>query len=103
MIESIVGEHLPASLLEPGFIPSIVRLSKSFDDDGMERGQRINGYVQCPRCGLWWPNVEEPDMWDEGCGNQWIASGWWGSACCCECDLLMIEQPDGTPEVYKLR
>lgn len=115
------------------------------DDDGFERGQRINGYDECPRCRLWWPVVEEPDMWEEsetliqvrdGCfepwrtvtharlqierygtafawGNAternpyketrelWAATGWWGAAVC-ECGLLLVTQPDGTPEAYDL-
>lgn len=83
--------------------PPIVRSQRTFDSEGLERGERINGYDQCPRCGLWWPIVEEPDVWEEVAGTQrWIATGWWGAAICGECDLLMVEQPDGTPECYRL-
>lgn len=85
--------------------PKLQRERRHYDADGHERTQRRNGATQCPRCGLWWPNIEEPDMWDQDPTdqNRWNASGWWGGAFCDECGLLLIEQPDGTAEVYELR
>jgi hypothetical protein len=96
-----IGIHCPVALRESAE-PYLKRLSRFFDADGHERGERINGYCQCPKCGLWWPRVEEPDMWVEGEGGKWFIDGWWGAAVCCECHLLMVEQPDGTPECYRL-
>lgn len=87
--------------------PYMVRLSGPTYEDGFEQGERINGYDQCPKCGLWWPCVEVPDCWEEDGldehGNvRWKATGWWGAAVCEECDLLMVDQPDGRGEVYQL-
>lgn len=81
----------------------VVREKIRWDDEGYERTQRRNGACQCPQCGLWWPNIEEPDMWtyNEQTG-KWDASGWWGGVVCGGCQLLMIEQPDGQAEVYDL-
>lgn len=75
---------------------------RKFDAEGHERGERINGFYQCPKCDVWWPCVEEPDMWDEGPHGRWYASGWWGAAVCEECGLLMVDQPDGRTECYRL-
>lgn len=74
-----------------------------FDDEGHERGERRNGGVQCPECELWWPTIEEPDAWtlDESTG-KWNATGWWGGTVCELCSLLLVEQPDGRAEVYRL-
>lgn len=52
--------------------------------------------------GLWWPCVEQPDCWEEMDDGRWKATGWWGASVCEVCDLLMVEQPDGTPECYSL-
>ena len=83
--------------------PRIARESQHWDDDGHERTERRNGATQCPKCGLWWPNIEEPDMWDlNDRTGRWDATGWWGGVVCCECNLLMVEQCDGTDECYQL-
>ncbi len=83
--------------------PRPVREKRHWDHDGHERTQRRIGAEQCPRCGLWWPAIEEPDMWDENeATGQCDASGWWGGTVCEDCGLLMIEQPDGTGETYQL-
>jgi hypothetical protein len=95
-----MGPHCPIDLLTRNG-PYAARLSSSYDADGFEQGERINGFEQCPKCGLWWPCVEEPDCWTED-GDKWKATGWWGAAVCEECDLLMVEQPDGRGEVYQL-
>lgn len=77
---------------------------RHWDEEGHERTERRTGATQCPQCGLWWPNIDEPDMWDENSETgRWDASGWWGGVVCSECDLLLIEQPDGRAEVYMLR
>ena len=74
-----------------------------FDDDGYERTERVNGSVQCPRCELWWPCVEEPEEWvDDNSSSMKYAVSWWGGVVCCECQLLIVDQPDGRVEVYKL-
>ena len=95
-----IGPHCPINLPHSDK-PYVAYLSRSFDEDGHERGERINGFDQCPKCGLWWPCIEEPDCWEED-GDKWKATGWWGAAVCEECNLLMVEQPDGTPECYQL-
>lgn len=83
--------------------PPIVNGPRTFDEESHERGERINGYCECPKCGLWWPIVEEPDCWEWNERSQrWIATGWWGAAVCEACELLMADQPDGTPECYYL-
>lgn len=84
------------------YTPYVVRLSKWFDDEGCERGKRINGFDQCPKCGLWWPCEEEPDCWEESDDGTLVAIGWWGASVCCDCNLLLVTQPDGTPEAYQL-
>jgi hypothetical protein len=83
--------------------PRIIRERRRFDDEGYERTKRRNGACECPKCGLWWPCIEEPDCWelDEESG-KWNAVSWWGGVVCEECELLMIEQPDGTGECYDI-
>lgn len=97
----MIGPHCPANLPTRA-TPYCVRLSNSFDEDGYEQGQRINGFDCCPQCGLWWPCIEEPDCWEED-DSRWKATGWWGASVCEDCGLLMIEQPDGRGECYQLR
>ena len=100
----ILGPHCPIDLpTRDGTY--CVYLSRYWDRDNFEKGERINGYDQCPKCGLWWPCIEEPDCWEESDHgtNKWIATGWWGAAVCEECELLMVEQPDGRGETYQLR
>jgi len=83
--------------------PRIDYETRHWDAEGHERTERRNGAMQCPKCGLWWPMIEEPDMWDQNeKTGRWDASGWWGGVACCECRLLLIEQPDGTCEAYEL-
>jgi hypothetical protein len=104
----IAGPFCPVDLPSSDLCsPYCVRISTSFDADGHERGERINGFNQCPKCSLWWPCVEEPDCWtedglDENGNVMWKATGWWGAAVCEECNLLMVDQPDGTPMCFKL-
>ncbi len=95
------GIHCPTDLLTCN-VPRVVLLSSFFDPEGFQHGERINGYDQCPKCGLWWPCVEEPDCWTESANGEWLATGWWGAAVCCECNLLMVDQPDGRGECYRL-
>ena len=106
MTKNAIGEHCPIDLPHCGLWsdPYVKRLSRSYDDEGFEQGQRINGFDECPKCGVWWPCVEEPDCWQESdhVAGQWSAIGWWGASVCGECDLLLITQPDGTPEAYQL-
>lgn len=88
--------------------PPVVNGPRTFDHEGFERGERISGYSCCPHCGLWWPIVEEPDEWIEDPRahirgvERWLAKSWWGAAVCEKCELLMVDQPDGTPECYWL-
>lgn len=142
METTIAGDYCPIDLPSRCWDPSdeFVRVLNDehgnstwgFDDEGFQTGQRINGFDQCPRCGLWWPCIEEPDCWEEtarhaGCQHDLIeghfgfydcpahgvipctevtvrhlAVGWWGGTFCEECELLLITQPDGTPEAYQL-
>lgn len=106
-MQTDLGEHCPINLLSTldDGIPYIRRIGpRTFDDDHCEQGKRINGFDQCPKCGLWWPCVEEPDMWAEDDENHGImfAEGWCGWSVCCDCRLLLFTQPDGTPEAYQL-
>ena len=73
-----------------------------YDGEGYERTERLNGAYQCPKCGLWWPVIEEPDMWVELADGRWRADGWWGAAACESCRILMLDQPDGRSECYQL-
>lgn len=96
----VTGSQCPIDFCDS---PFVVYLSRSYDDNGHERGARINGIDQCPKCGIWWPCIEEPDCWEQRWDGKWMAIGWWGAAVCEECELLMVEQPDGRGEVYGLR
>ena len=96
-----IGPHCPADLPTRDE-PYLVQLWESFKDS-KEGGERINGFHQCPQCGLWWPCIEEPDCWEQQDDGRWTAVGWWGAAVCEVCEVLMVEQPDGTPETYCLR
>lgn len=106
---SRAGMFCPIDLPERA-LPFIIPLWDEFDSEGFQRGERINGAVQCPQCGLWWPCVEEPEAWEEegqedgwGMGTgRWLATEWWGGVVCGDCNLLMVDQLDGTPEVYSL-
>lgn len=86
--------------------PKIVYERRHWDKDGYERTERRNGAVQCPRCDLWWPCIEEPQAWsqtlDSIMDERMDAIEWWGGVVCEECNLLMAEQPDGRIEVYQL-
>lgn len=89
-----------ADLLTEG--PKLIYLNCTFDCEGYERTERVNGAMQCPRCGLWWPCIEEPDCWTEDELGRWIAVEWWGGVVCGCCHLLMVDQPDGRSEAYQL-
>ena len=97
-----IGPHCPINLLDCHDGPEPVLLWLKVDNEKHERGERINGYIQCPRCGLWNPVIEEPDKWtlDEET-EIWKADGWFGGVVCC--GLLMVEQPDGQLEAYSIR
>lgn len=84
--------------------PRARRERRHWDDDGYERTERCVGATECPRCHLWWPAIEQPDEWSQNAETgRWDAIGWWGGEVCEQCELLLIEQPDGTPECYDLR
>ena len=93
--------HLPQITCLWDFEPIV--LDREFDAERYEQTKRINGGYQCPKCELWWPCVEEPDMWDlDEESGIWEATGWWGGTVCEECNILMIDQPDGSGECYQL-
>jgi hypothetical protein len=96
--------NLPAWTWADAFeFEPIILVPPYVGDDQNERGERIGGWSQCPKCGVWWPIVEEPDMWTESDdGTHWVAEGWWGAAVCMDCGMLMVDQPDGTGECYEL-
>lgn len=101
--ESTTGVHCPVGLPGMDEPPRYVLLNRRFDEQHYERGERIGGYCQCPKCGLWWPVVEEPDAWEQRpLEDVWFAVEWWGGCVCEVCNLLMVSQPDGTPECYQL-
>lgn len=83
--------------------PRRYREVRHWDEENHELTQIRTGAYQCPECGLYWPLIEEPDAWrlNEETG-RWDAVDWWGGVVCEECGLLMIDQPDGTGEVYRL-
>lgn len=84
--------------------PRLAYEKRHWDDERFERTQRRNGAYQCPKCGLWWPLIEEPDMWTEAdeTPGWWTAEGWWGGVACEGCEILMVSQPDGRGECYDL-
>jgi hypothetical protein len=99
----MIGEHCPIDLFDRDqYEPYVVTLEKGTDNDGIPTGKRINGYDQCPKCGLWYPTIEEPDGWSENDDGSWEIDSWWGWSQCVECDLLLVTQPDGRPEAYYL-
>lgn len=105
----MIGPHCPIDLLDRcDFIPYIKVLYGHIDDEGYQRGERINGFYQCPKCGSWCPVIEEPDCWEEYTGihpekfGKWVAIEWWGVAECGDCGLVMLSQPDGTGECFQL-
>jgi hypothetical protein len=71
--------------------PVVLRLSR--DNDGCQRGERINGSAECPDCGLWWPLIEEPEEWDTETGD--VVSWGPGAAECADCELVIIDTFDG--------
>lgn len=98
-----VGEHCPIDLWKRGeWEPYVYVLDLGTDKQGYPRGHRINGFYQCPRCGAWWPIVEEPEEWVRYADGRREIESWWGAAICTECNLLMVEQPDGADECYRL-
>lgn len=104
-----LGPHCPIDLLNScSYEPYLKYLGVHFDEENYMRGERINGFEQCPKCGVWYPCIEEPNEWQEYEGDnpklqgKWMASDWWGGTVCEECNLLMIEQPDGRGECYQL-
>lgn len=101
--------------------PRVMRGRRRFDAEGYERTQRRNGAYRCPKCGLWWPVIEEPCEWvesryvvkEDGPAGALVEQPGdaavlrmravdWGRSACEMCQLLMVVQPDGTPEVYQL-
>lgn len=103
-----IGSHCPVDLqASDELIPYVCLLWRRFDPDDVtgtrERGERIHGFDQCPKCGVWWPCIEEPDGWELNADDEvWLAISWWGGTICEDCGLLMVTQPDGTPETYRL-
>jgi hypothetical protein len=81
----------------------VCREARHWDNEGHEQTQIRTGAYECPRCRLWWPLIESPDEWtlNQETG-KWDAISWWGGAVCGECNLLMINQPDGTTKAYEL-
>lgn len=99
-----IGPHLPWPF-PPDDEFYICTLWTEWQKEGYRwvmRGDRINGFNQCPKCGLWWPYNEDPCAWEEGDDRRLFAIEWWGHAVCTECDLILVDQPDGTPEAYYL-
>lgn len=83
--------------------PRIVRERRHWDEHDFEQTERRVGAEQCPKCGLWWPAIEQPDMWTlSETDGKWDADGWWGGTVCEQCSVLMINQPDGRGECYDL-
>ncbi len=80
----------------------LLREKRHFDAEGYERTERLNGAYQCPKCELWWPVIESPDCWTVSAPGQRKALEWFGFAACSDCELLMVDQPDGRSERYDL-
>ena len=77
---------------------------RRFDKKGYERTQQRTGACECPKCGLLWPVIEEPNCWtqDKNDRSKWIATEWFGSAYCEQCAVVMVDQPDGDGEYFVL-
>jgi len=100
ILDRIAGWCCPANMnTSDGFTQLIT--GPYFDEQGYQRGERINGVVQCPDCGLWWPLVEDVEVWVSGGDGKWHASEWGlGVANCLECECVIIDSFDGS---YVLR
>lgn len=79
--------------------PYCVRLTigqRPYDADGYERTKRINGVLQCPHCGLYWPIIEEPEAWTRDDRGRWRATEWGpGTAECLQCKRVFVDTFDG--------
>lgn len=83
--------------------PRRIRERRRWDLEGYERTEIRDGATRCPVCGLWWPHIAQPDGWEWNHSTlRWDATSWWGGVVCSLCDLLLVEQPDGTPECYDI-
>jgi hypothetical protein len=83
--------------------PRIVRERRHWDSEGYEQTQRRAGAVQCPKCHLWWPDIEDPGEWQRNAATgRRDATGWLNGICCEQCELLLVEQPDGSYAIYDL-
>lgn len=97
LLYRIAGWRCPTRLAPD---PFVVRMTKSrhFDDRGYETTKRINGAIQCPHCGLYWPIVGDPTAWVERDG-RFNAIEWWDSAECLECGKVFVDTLDGIHEL----
>lgn len=99
LLETCQGWRIPLGEI-PHTLKRLVR-----DRDGHPRGERINGYVECPKCGLAWPLIEEPDCWKNVAivGELWVVDGWGpGTAECIECGKLFVDTFEGCFELRML-
>lgn len=72
-------------------------LNYHLDAENHERCQRINGYAECPDCGLAWPMIDEPEAWtlSEATG-VWEATDFGpATAECLDCGLCIVDTFDG--------
>lgn len=77
--------------------PFVVLIRKPrFDAEGTQRAKRINGSVECPKCGLYWPMVEDIGEWTQGDDGRWHSRGWnHGFAECLICGLVFADTFEG--------
>lgn len=73
--------------------PLVALLSgPTWDSDGYQRAERINGAVNCPGCGDVLPVVEDVCEWQQGADGRYHATEWdTGHAWCDQCDLCIVE------------
>lgn len=91
LLTRIQGWRCPARYPHEHDQPFVHQLGQiTFDKELFQRGERINGVTECPRCGLLWPSIEEPECWEE-CGRQKVAIEWGpGTAECLDCDICIV-------------
>ena len=98
LLDRIDGWRCPSSLFQGDAF--MVRLGReTIDREGYPHQLRINGAIQCPKCGLFWPLIEDSDEWTRVDG-KWRVSGFGlGMAECIECRKVFVENFDGVHEL----
>lgn len=97
LLDRIRGWCCPTNLAPDPFVQVI---SSYLDCNDHERGERINGVLECPHCGLYWPIIEEPEAWTQRKTGTWRAVEWGpGIAECLQCNRVFVDTFDGCFEL----